>query len=212
MFAHIPGFKVVAPSTVADAKGLLAAAIATATRSCTWSTSSWDRVAGPDRRAPDPDRQGEGGTLRCGRDGHHLLADDDRCLEAAESLAAEGVDVEVIDLRSLRRLTWTRLRRPCGRRIAWWWRTRRYGTVVSGQRSLHVSAASCLTSWTALLSVSGRSTRRCRSARRSKTRSCPTSTTSAPRSGPPPGRSVSVTQRSGIQDTSIHGAPGCPAG
>ena len=41
-----------------------------------------------------------------GRDRGDLLHDDQRCLEAAERLAAEGISVEVVDLRTLSPLDW----------------------------------------------------------------------------------------------------------
>jgi pyruvate dehydrogenase E1 component beta subunit len=105
-FSHIPGLKILAPGTVEDARYMLAEAL----------------------REEDPvlfvehalllNREEECGvrpqnfnawTASVRRPGHQLslityggmVA---RCMEAADKLAAEGIDVEVVDLRSLRPL------------------------------------------------------------------------------------------------------------
>ena len=105
-YAHVPGLRIVTPATIDDARGMLGAAL----------------------RSPDPvlifehvgllNREGEltagagpvalegAAVRRPGRDltlityGGSLF----KCLEAAEHLAGEGIDVEVLDLRCLRPL------------------------------------------------------------------------------------------------------------
>jgi len=105
-YAHIPGLRIVAPATLDDARGMLAPALAcpdpvlifenislynmTGRLSGAWRTADLDRAA-------------------CRRPGRDLSlvtygASLHRCLAAADTLAAEGIEAEVIDLRSLRPL------------------------------------------------------------------------------------------------------------
>lgn len=103
-FIHRPGLKVVAPSTPWDAKGLLKAAIRDDDPVIYFEHKYlYRRAKGP---VPDGDEIvpiGRAATRREGTDitlltyGAMVLPS----LEAAERLSGEGVDVEVIDLRSL---------------------------------------------------------------------------------------------------------------
>jgi pyruvate dehydrogenase E1 component beta subunit len=108
IFAHIPGLKVVAPATVADAKGLLAAAIADGNPVIYLE----HKQLGPSRgRAPAGEHLipiGKAKVVRQGRDVTVVAYSRMTVLslEAAESLAEEGVEVEVIDLRSLAPIDW----------------------------------------------------------------------------------------------------------
>lgn len=105
-YAHVPGLKVVAPATLADARGMLWTALQDPDpviifeHGTLYNTSgTLDPDAGPvDIHRAAVRRAGEdltliafGGTLA-------------KTLEAAENLADEGVSAEVIDLRSLRPL------------------------------------------------------------------------------------------------------------
>ncbi len=105
-YAHVPGLRVAAPATVADARGMLAAALADPDPVLLFehvqlyaTEGALDDAAGP----VDLDRAA---VRRAGRDvtivtyGGSLP----KSLEAAEKLAAQGIDAEVIDLRSLRPL------------------------------------------------------------------------------------------------------------
>jgi 2-oxoisovalerate dehydrogenase E1 component beta subunit len=106
-YAHVPGLKVVIPSTPADAKGLLKAAIRDPDPVMFFEHKKAYRLIKGE--VPDGDLvtpigpaavRREGTTLTCVAWGlmvHH-------CLEAASTVAAEGIDAEVIDLRSLRPL------------------------------------------------------------------------------------------------------------
>ncbi len=106
-YAHIPGLKVVAPATPADAKGLLKTAIRDNNpviflESETLYTFKGEVPDEPDYTVPF----GKGRVAREGKDctiisWSRLLQ---VSLQAAETLAADGIDVEVIDLRSLRPL------------------------------------------------------------------------------------------------------------
>ena len=115
MFAHLPGMKVVVPSNPYDAKGLMAAAIASddpvvymfhkGIMGLGWMAKN-QRSVGP---VPEQLYEVPIGKARIAREGsdvsiitvslsvHHAL-------DVAEEVAAEGISVEVIDLRSLKPL------------------------------------------------------------------------------------------------------------
>lgn len=103
IFMHFPGLKVVMPSTPYDAKGLLLASIADE-NPVIFIEHRWLY----DHRGHVPEEEylipiGRGVVRREGRDatvvGVSFMAFE--ALRAAEALAKEGVDVEVVDLRSL---------------------------------------------------------------------------------------------------------------
>lgn len=103
-FAHIPGLKVVCPATPADAKGLLATAVEDANPVLFFEHKHlYRRIKGevPDERFTIP--FGQARTHRAGDDvtvitwGAMVYTAE----EAAGRLADEGVDVEIIDLRTL---------------------------------------------------------------------------------------------------------------
>ena len=106
-FFHTPGLKVVAPSTPFDAKGLLKSAIRDNNPVVFVEHKKTYRmvrgeVPEEDYALPlgvaDVKRPGRGVTVvSYGLMVHY-------CLEAAETLAGEGVDVEVVDLRTLKPL------------------------------------------------------------------------------------------------------------
>ena len=103
VFAHVPGLKVVAPSTVADAKGLLAAAIADGNPVIYLEHKVLGKSKGPVPAGDHLVPLGRAAVRRTGADltvvTYSLMTR--LCLEAAERLAAEGIDAEVVDLRSL---------------------------------------------------------------------------------------------------------------
>lgn len=102
-FVHVPGLKVVMPSTPADAKGLLKSAIDDPNPVLFYEHkllyNRKDEVPEGDYRVPIGEaavsREGEDVTL-VGAGLVHRFA-----LEAADALSEEGVSAEVIDLRSL---------------------------------------------------------------------------------------------------------------
>jgi 2-oxoisovalerate dehydrogenase E1 component beta subunit len=103
-FAHVPGLKVVCPSTPADAKGMLIQAIEDPDPVLFFEhKKTYRMVKGevPEERYGIPFGKAEvrrpGGDLTCVSYGlmHHL------CVEAAERLSGDGIEVEVIDLRSI---------------------------------------------------------------------------------------------------------------
>jgi pyruvate dehydrogenase E1 component beta subunit len=102
---HTPGLKVVLPSNPADAKGLLKTAIRDPNPVLFFEHKGLYRVKG---EVPPVDEEhlvpfGEAAVARAGADvtvvATGLMVG--RALEAAESLAAEGIDLEVIDPRTL---------------------------------------------------------------------------------------------------------------
>jgi pyruvate dehydrogenase E1 component beta subunit len=105
-YAHVPGLKVAMPSTALDAKGLLKTAIrddnpVVFIEGETLYNTTWD--------VPEDDFVIPFGKADVKREGQHvtLIAWSKMvwiCLEAAEALAAEGIEAEVVDPRSLRPL------------------------------------------------------------------------------------------------------------
>jgi len=103
-FVHRPGLKVVAPSTAYDAKGLLKAAIRDENPVVYFEHKYlYRRAKGPVPEGDEIVPIGVAATRREGRDATILTygAMVTPSLEAADALAKEGVEVEVIDLRSL---------------------------------------------------------------------------------------------------------------
>jgi pyruvate/2-oxoglutarate/acetoin dehydrogenase E1 component len=134
-YAHVPGIRVVAPATLEDARGMLATALADPDPVVMFEhiglynmEGELDEAAG----AVDIDRAA---VRRAGRDltliayGGSLW----KALEAAERLAGEGIEAEVLDLRSLRPLDDETI-------IASVARTRRAAIVDEGWRTMSLSA------------------------------------------------------------------------
>ena len=104
--AHVPGLKVVQPSTPHDAKGLLLAAIADPDPVMIFEHKLLYKMKGP---VPDGHYMVPIGKAEVKRQGRHLTIVATaimvhRALDAAAELAKAGVEAEVIDLRSLRPL------------------------------------------------------------------------------------------------------------
>jgi pyruvate dehydrogenase E1 component beta subunit len=103
-FAHTPGLAVVMPSTPADAMGLVKSAVrADDPVVFLMHKRLIGRRAVLDASAHEPVPLGRAAVRRSGKDAT-LVAYGvmiDRCLAAAERLAEEGIDAEVIDLRTL---------------------------------------------------------------------------------------------------------------
>lgn len=101
---HVPGLKVVQPSTPHDAKGLLLAAIADPDPVMFFEHKLLYKAKGPVPEGYYTVPIGKAAVTRPGRDltivGTSIMAV--KALEAADALAAEGIDAEIIDLRSLR--------------------------------------------------------------------------------------------------------------
>jgi pyruvate dehydrogenase E1 component beta subunit len=105
-YAHVPGLKVLAPSNPADAKGLLKAAIRDPNPVLVLENEILYGASGP---VPKGEWIVPIGQARIARVGVHVtLVAFARgmvyALEAADKLAEDGIEAEVIDLRSLRPL------------------------------------------------------------------------------------------------------------
>jgi pyruvate/2-oxoglutarate/acetoin dehydrogenase E1 component len=103
-FAHVPGLKVVQPSTPYDAKGLLLAAIDDPNPVLIFEHKLLYKTKGHVPAEPYRVPIGTAVTRRAGSTATVVATSImvHRALEAAEALAQEGIDAEVIDLRSLR--------------------------------------------------------------------------------------------------------------
>jgi len=106
-FSHIPGLKVVAPYTAADAKGLLKAAIRDPNPVIFLEHEQLYNQSFP--ASPERDHLVAIGAANIIRAGKHATVvafshGVGLALQAAELLALEGVEVEVVDLRTLRPL------------------------------------------------------------------------------------------------------------
>lgn len=105
-FAHIPGLKVVAPSTPADAKGLLKSAIRDDNPVVFLEHKALYPLKGdvPEDEYLTP--LGKADVKRAGSDVTLISYSQtlQLALQAADALASEGIDAEVLDLRSLRPL------------------------------------------------------------------------------------------------------------
>ncbi|MFZ9449582.1 MAG: alpha-ketoacid dehydrogenase subunit beta [Alphaproteobacteria bacterium] len=103
-FAHVPGLKVVQPSTPYDAKGLLLAAIDDPNPVLIFEHKLLYKTKGHVPAEPYRVPIGTAVTRRAGSTATVVATSImvHRALEAAEALAPEGIDAEVIDLRSLR--------------------------------------------------------------------------------------------------------------
>src|SRR5512144_1254757 len=103
LFTHIPGLKVVAPSTPYDAKGLLIQAIRDDDPVIFCEHKALYGLEGDVPEAPYAIPLGEATVVREGRSctivTYGMMVH--RATEAAAALAKEGVDCEVVDLRSL---------------------------------------------------------------------------------------------------------------
>jgi len=103
-FAHVPGLIVVCPSTPADAKGLLLAAIRNPNPVIFLEHKMLYFVKGDVPDGEGVERIGVAAVRREGTDvtlvSYSLMTH--RCLEAADLLAQRGISCEVLDLRSIR--------------------------------------------------------------------------------------------------------------
>jgi len=105
-FAHMPGFQIVMPSTAADAKGLLKAAIRMEDPILFMEHKALYRSAAARSPEPDQDYLLPFGKARIVREGTDLTIVTygmmvHKSVTIARQLEKEGVSVEIIDLRSL---------------------------------------------------------------------------------------------------------------
>jgi pyruvate/2-oxoglutarate/acetoin dehydrogenase E1 component len=103
-FAHVPGLKVVVPASPADAKGLMTAAIRDDNPVLFLEAMSLSH--GRRGEVPTDDHVEQIGTARIAREGRDATVVTwgsmvPPSLQAAKSLSREGIEVEVVDLRTL---------------------------------------------------------------------------------------------------------------
>ncbi len=104
-YAHVPGIKAVAPATVADARGLLLAALEDPDPVFIFEHALLYPLEGETDDGV-PMKIGKAAIRRAGHDVTLITYGGTlgKTLQAAEALAAERIDAEVIDLRTLRPL------------------------------------------------------------------------------------------------------------
>jgi pyruvate/2-oxoglutarate/acetoin dehydrogenase E1 component len=134
-YAHIPGLRIVAPATIADARGMLWTALEDPDPVLVFEHQTLYNLEGTladDAGPVDIDRAA---IRRPGRDVTVVTYGGSvgKALAAAESAAASGVEAEVIDLRSLRPLDMPAIEASVSR-------TRRAVIVDEGWRSGSLSA------------------------------------------------------------------------
>lgn len=103
-FGHVPGLKVVQPSTPEDAKGLLLAALADPDPVMIFEHKLLYKAKGT---VPEGYYTTPIGKAAVRRSGHHVTIVATaimvhKALEAAQALAEDGIEAEVIDLRTIR--------------------------------------------------------------------------------------------------------------
>jgi 2-oxoisovalerate dehydrogenase E1 component len=134
-YAHIPGIKVLAPATLEDARGMLWTALEDPDPVLIFENVMLYNMSGKLAADAGPVDIAKAAVRREGRDislityGGSLW----KTLEAAEALAGEGIEAEVIDLRSLRPLDDATIMASVGK-------TRRAVIVDEGWRSGSLSA------------------------------------------------------------------------
>jgi pyruvate dehydrogenase E1 component beta subunit len=110
-YAHIPGIKVIAPATIEDARGMLAPALADPDPVVMFEHAQLYNLEG---ELADPTPAVDIAHAAVRRPGTSLSlitygGSLPRALAAADELARDGIDAEVIDLRVLRPLDWDTL-------------------------------------------------------------------------------------------------------
>ena len=134
-YAHIPGLKVLTPATIEDFRGMLAAALDDPDPVLIFEHGALYNAEGDLADPPPPVDIAHAAVRRRGKDlalityGGSLA----KCLEAAEQLATNGVDAEVVDLRVLRPLDEVTILNSV-------FRTHRAVVVDEGWRSVGIGA------------------------------------------------------------------------
>ena len=105
-FMHIPGLKIAIPATPADALGLFRAAVRDDNPVLFFEHRQLKRSKKTDELPLDPDFVVPLGEAQIRRRGGHVTIVTyayllEKCLAAADQLAGQGIEAEVIDLRSL---------------------------------------------------------------------------------------------------------------
>ncbi|MCH0567535.1 MULTISPECIES: alpha-ketoacid dehydrogenase subunit beta [unclassified Streptomyces] len=134
-YAHIPGLRVLAPATIADARHVLAPALADPDPVLIFEHGGLYNTSGDLPADAGPVGLGQAAVRRSGTDVSLITYGGSlpKALAAAEELAAGGISAEVVDLRSLRPLDDTTISDSVAR-------THRAVVVDEGWRSGSLSA------------------------------------------------------------------------
>ena len=134
-YAHVPGLKVLAPATLEDARGMLWPALEDPDPVLIFEHASLYSMAGEIPAEPAIVDLTSAAIRRPGRDVSLITYGGTlgKTLEAAEALAQQGIDAEVLDLRSLRPLDTPAILKSVGK-------THRAVVVDEGWRSGSISA------------------------------------------------------------------------
>jgi pyruvate/2-oxoglutarate/acetoin dehydrogenase E1 component len=137
-YAHIPGLKILTPATLEDARGMLWSALQDPNPVLIFEHVNLYNMEGELAADAGPVPLSGAAVRRPGRDLSVITygASLHKSLAAAEQLAADGIEAEVIDLRSLRPLDDATIRASVAR-------TRRALIVDEGWRSGGISAEIC---------------------------------------------------------------------
>jgi pyruvate/2-oxoglutarate/acetoin dehydrogenase E1 component len=137
-YAHIPGLRILAPATLEDARGMLATALESPDPVLIFEHGSLYNLEGNLDENAGPVDIDRAAIRRPGRDVTLITYGGTlgKTLEAASLLAVEGIDAEVIDLRTLRPL-------DTGTILASVSKTRRAVIVDEGWKSGSLSAEVC---------------------------------------------------------------------
>ncbi len=134
-YAHIPGIKVLAPATIEDARGMLWPALEDPNPVLIFENALLYNVEGEAPAEPVAVDIASAAVRRPGRDVTLITYGGSlgKTLDAAERLSVEGIEAEVLDLRSLRPLDTGRILESVGR-------THRAVIVDEGWRSGSLAA------------------------------------------------------------------------
>ena len=139
-YAHVPGITVVAPGTVADARGLLLAALREPDPVFVFEHASLYAMEGEVDETAGPGEIGRAVVRREGADLSVITYGGSlpKALAAADLLAADGIAAEVIDLRTLRPLDTATVLASVGRThralvVDEGWRTGGFAAEVSAR-------------------------------------------------------------------------------
>lgn len=137
-YAHIPGIKVVTPATLEDARGMLWTALADPDPVLIFENAALYNKKGEMAADAGPVDIDKAKVMRPGTDVTILTYSMSlyKSLEAAETLAREGIEAEVIDLRTLRPLDDATMMQSIAK-------THRAVIVDEGWRSGSISAEIC---------------------------------------------------------------------
>jgi pyruvate dehydrogenase E1 component beta subunit len=105
-YAHIPGIKVLVPATIEDARGMLWTALEDPDPVLIFENGSLYNMEGDLPAGAGPVGIDEAAVLRAGRNVSLIAYGSTvwKALAAADELSGEGIDAEVVDLRTLRPL------------------------------------------------------------------------------------------------------------